>query len=239
MKTAICYILSFLLLLSPASTIKTTAYTIYIPEEPTSVIIYYNCGHQLYHITDKEPRYPYSFQEGIADIIFENNPHSIIVVTHQQNKQLTTKIDELIEQYQIKDIIISGWSAGGNHAIKTATALAADDRDIQLLLIDCNHTDNLQEKEFQILKEYNIPIHYTSNVMGAAKNKKLRNIIKAELPITFYQLSIPEDYSGSNHMYCRDCAVSYDLYGYILGTAPLNENYKLGYFNYTTHENIF
>jgi len=45
MKTAICYILSFLLLLSPASTIKTTAYTIYIPEEPTSVIIYYNCGH--------------------------------------------------------------------------------------------------------------------------------------------------------------------------------------------------
>jgi len=40
-------------------------------------------------------------------------------------------------------------------------------------------------------------------------------------------------------MYCRDCAVSYDLYGYILGTAPLNENYKLGYFNYTTHENIF
>lgn len=239
MKTAICYILSFLLLLSPASTVKTTAYTIYVPEEPINVIIYYNCGHQLCHITDKEPRYPYSFQEGIADIIFENNPHSIIVVTHQYNKTLTNKIDELINQYEIKNIIISGWSAGGNHAIKTATILASDKRNIQLLLIDCNHTDLLKESQFQTLKKYNIPIHYTSNVMSKAKNKKLRNIIKAELPITFYQLNIPDDFSGSNHIYCRDCAISYDLYGYILGTTPLNSNYKLGYFDYTSHENIF
>jgi len=33
-------------------------------------------------MTDKKPRYVYSFQEGIADIIFENNPHAIVVVTH-------------------------------------------------------------------------------------------------------------------------------------------------------------
>jgi len=61
--------------------------------------------------------------------------------------------------------------------------------------------------------------------MGKAKNKVLRNIMKYEIPITFYQLDIPNEFNGSNHMYCRDCAVSYDLYGYILGTHDLNENY--------------
>ena len=94
-------------------------------------------------------------------------------------------------------------------------------------------------KYFKKLAKYNIPIHYTSNVMGYNKNKVLKNIIAAKLDITFYKLKIPKNYSGSNHIYCRNCAVNYDLYGYLLGAHKLNKHYKLGYYDYKKNKTIF
>lgn len=203
------------------------------------MIVYYNCSQPLYHLEDKKPRYAFSFLEGIADIIYNDNPNSIVIVTYYYNKNIAQKISNIADKYNIKNIIVSGWSAGGNHAIEAIQILANKDRNIQLLLMDCNHTNYLNEKYIETLAKYNIPIHYTSNVMGKAKNKVLRNIMKYQIPITFYQLQIEKDFSGSNHMHCRDCAVSYNLYGYILGTAELNENYRLGYYDYNLKENIF
>ena len=238
-KRLIACVLSIICLLTPTKTIKSNQYSIYIPEEPDSIIIYYNCNSVLPHSKTENPKRPFNFQEGIANKMFANNPNSITVVTYQYSKKLVNKIDELIEEYNLTDIIISGWSAGGNNAIQATAKLANNERNIYLLLIDCNDTNQLPMKYFNTLAKYNIPIHYTSNVMGYNKNKVLKNIMAAKLDITFYKLKIPKNYSGSHHIYCRNCAVNYDLYGYLLGAHELGEHYKLGYYDYKKHKSIF
>lgn len=238
-KRLIACVLSIICLLTPTKTIKSNQYTIYIPDDPDSVIIYYHCNSVLPHTDNEKPKHPFNFQESIANKILTNNQNSITIVTYEYSEKLVQKVDKLIEEYDLTDVIISGWSAGGNNAVRAAATLANDKRNIQLLLIDCNHTNQLPMKYFNTLAKYNIPIHYTSNIMGYNKNKVLKNIMAAKLDITFYKLKIPKNYSGSNHMYCRNCAVNYDLYGYLLGAHELGEHYKLGYYDYKKHKSIF
>jgi len=53
-----------------------------------------------------------------------------VVVTYQYSTKLVNKIDKLIDEYNIKDIVISGWSAGGNNAVQAAATLANEERNI-------------------------------------------------------------------------------------------------------------
>ena len=232
MNKLIAFVLSLTLILTPSNIIKKHQYTIYIPDNPDSVIIYYHCNSTLQHTDDKKLKHPFNFQEGILELIATNNSNSIVVVTYQYSTKLVDEVDKIIKKYKIKDIVISGWSAGGNNAIRAATTLANKDRNVQLLLIDCNHTNQLEMKYIKALKKNNIEINYTSNLINWNKNKVLRNIMSQKIPIHYYKLTLPKDFSGSRHIYCRNCAVNYNLYGYLLGEIKLNKNYKYGYYDY-------
>ena len=187
----------------------------------------------LPHTNEEHPKHPFNFQESIANKILKQNSDSIVIVTYKYSQKLIEKIDKLINEYNIKDIIISGWSAGGNNAVRAAATLANQNRYIQLLLIDCNHTVQESLKYFKTLKKNNIEIHYTSNVAGYSKYKVLKNITDEKIPIHYYKLKIPKDFSGSRHIYCRNCAINYNLYGYLLGAIKLNKNYIYGYYDYS------
>lgn len=239
MKTILIYILCISCLLAPATTIKEPQYTIYIPNDPDSIIFYYNSNGTLPHIKNQTPRNLFNFQEGIADKLLKNNKNSIIIVTYQYSSKLIKEVDKLIKKYDLTDVIISGWSAGGNNAVKAAVELANNKRNIQLLLIDANDTDQLGMGYFKTLAKYNIPIHYTSNLLSQNKMKVLKKIRNAKLDIFFYKLKIPKDFSGSNHIYCRNCAVNYDLYGYLLGAHDIGKHYKVGYYSYKKNKPIF
>ena len=238
-KRLIACVLSIIYLLTPTKIIKSNQYTIYIPEEPDSIIIYYNSNGTLPHSKTEDPKHPFNFQEGIADKLLKNNKNSIIIVTYQYSPKLVKKVDKLIKEYDLRDVIISGWSAGGNNAVKAAAELANNKRNIQLLLIDANDTNQLSMRYFKTLAKYNIPIHYTSNLLSQNKMKVLKKIREAKLDIFFYKLKIPKDFSGSNHIYCRNCAVNYDLYGYLLGAHGIGKHYKVGYYSYKKNKPIF
>lgn len=239
MNKVISFLLCALLLFTPAAQqIQGNTYTILIPENPTNIIVYYHTNKILYH-TDEEPKHPFNYLEGIGNILLEDNPNSIVVVTYYYNKKLVNLIDNLINEYNIENIIISGWSIGGNNAIYAAAALASENRHIQLLLIDSNNTNEIADKYFNKLKEYNVIVNFTSNVTGQSKYKVLRNAIKSEIPIIYLALNIPPNFNGSNHTYCKDCAILYNLYGFLLGNIDLNENYTLGYYNYIEKEMKF
>lgn len=231
MNKLIALFLSLSLFLTPAKTIKAHQYTIYIPKNPLNIIVYYHCNGTLPHANEKSKR-PFNFQEGIAQLIFKQNPDSIVVVTYQYSEKLVKQIDKLAKKYNIKDIVISGWSAGGNNAIRAAATLTNKDRYVQLLLVDCNDTNQVPMKYIRTLKKAGIEINYTSNLINRNKNKVLSNIRSEKIPIHYYKLKIPEDYSGSRHIYCRNCSINYNLYGYLLGDIELNKHYKYGYFDY-------
>ena len=238
-KTFITCMLCLTCLLSPLKTIKETQYTIYIPKNPTSILVYYHCNSQLSHEESKKFKHPFSFQEGIANKIFTKNPDSIVIVTYQYSSKLVKEIDKLMKKYDLTDLIISGWSAGGNNAVRAAAELANDKYNIQLLLIDCNDTDQLKQRLFNTLAKHNVIVHYTSNLLSKNKMKVLKKIRAAELEIYFYKLKIPKNFSGSNHIYCRNCAVNYDLYGYLLGAHSIGKHYKVGYYSYKKNKPIF
>lgn len=219
--------------------VKDHQYTILIPKNPISLIIYYHCNSVLPHVDGKTPKHAFNFQETLAKLIFDQNQDAIVVVTYQYSTKLVNKIDKLIDEYNIKDIVISGWSAGGNNAVQAAATLANEERNIQLLLIDCNHTKQVPKKYFKTLKKNNIEIHFTSNVTGRIKYKVLQNITDQKIPIHYYKLKLPKNFSGSHHIYCRNCAVNYNLYGYLLGTIELNKHYTYGYYDYSAKDVIF
>lgn len=128
MNKLIALILSINLLLSPTKTFKQDRYTIYIPKEPNSIIIYYHSNGTLPHDDPQNPKRPFNSQEGIANLIYKKNSTSIVVVTYQYSEKLVKKVDKLIKQYNLKDVVISGWSAGGNNAIRASATLANKDR---------------------------------------------------------------------------------------------------------------
>lgn len=90
----------------------------------------------------------------------------------------------------------------------------------------------MPRKYIKALKKNNIEINYTSNLINFNKNKVLKNIMSEKIPIHYYKLKVPKDFTGSRHIYCRNCAVNYNFYGYLLGTVELNKHYKYGYYNY-------
>ena len=224
--------LSFLFI---PKTIKEDQYTIYIPNNPTSMIIYYHSNMVLYHSKGRKPRTFYNFQEDYIKSLSEQNPNSIVIVTYYYNQELVEYIEEIIKEYNISNIIVSGWSAGGNSAIYAAAQLSKLDINTQLLLIDCNHTNEVDLKYIKQLANNEVTIAYISNIISPAKNKKISNIISYKIPISYFKIEIPEGYIGSNHMYCRNSTMDFNLYGYLLG-GPLNENYEQGYYNYSLQQ---
>lgn len=239
-KSIITYLLCISLLAAPSSKqMKDNQYTILTPENPISLIIYYHCNSILPHTNQKNPKYPFNWQESIAKMILDNNQDAIVVVTYEYSSKLVKKVNKLIDKYNIKDIIISGWSAGGNNAIRAAATLANQDRQIQLLLVDCNHTNQVDIKYIKALKKNNIEINYASNIISWNKNKVLKNIMSQKIPIHYYKLKIPKNFSGSHHIYNRNCSIKYNLYGYLLGAIELNKHYKYGYYDYLKKSIVF
>ena len=64
MKKIIIYLLCLVMVLAlPGATMieAETDYTVLIPEDPTSLIIYYHCGKVLFHSNGRESKTLYNF----------------------------------------------------------------------------------------------------------------------------------------------------------------------------------
>ena len=233
-KTIIICVVCITLLLQPGSMMIKPDAVMYTPEDPNSLIVYCHPNNKLVHTESANPKRPLNTYEGIVQLISEDNPGAAVLVTWTYSKSLVSKLDALIDDNNIEEIIISGWSAGGNLAVRMAAALAKQGRHIKLLFLDCNHTTQLADKYFKTLAKYDTTLYYACHVMGKSKDRVLRKIMAQKIPIVYYKLTIPKNFSGSQHIYCRDSAIKFNLYGYLLGTVDLNKNYKEYHYDYSS-----
>ena len=171
------------------------------------------------HSKGKKGKTLYNFQEEVAQAIYDGNPDTIAVAA-VYNRDLPSFLNELINVYSIETVVVSGWSLGGNDAVRLATEL----RNVKsLILIDSNHTNQLNQRYFDFLR--GTKLYYISNEYSAAKLKHMTKIF-AVTEHEYLKLAIPKGFGGSYHRYCRDSTLDNNVYGYALG-GPLYGSYEV------------
>ena len=201
-----------------------TNYTIYIPEHPKKIAIYIHARMDFPHSKGRKGRTLYNFQEEVAEGIFKSNTDTIAVAA-KYYKGLASVVLKEIMTYDITDVIVSGWSLGGNDALTLADEIYKQLKlSPKLLLIDSNHTNQISDKAFKDLKDS--PVYYISNTVSKAKSSHISKVTKNGMLKEYLQLVIPATFKGSNHRYCRDSTISDNLYGYLFG-GILMPNYKV------------
>lgn len=191
-------------------TLSGSNYTIYIPDRPERAVIYLNAHIAFPSSNGRQSRTKYNYREEVADAIY-NEQTAVVVGLY--NKKLLELSLQLVIGYSIQNVIVSGWSAGGNDALTIASYLNGLVRDLRVLLIDSNHTNNVSNGVFNKLK--GVPISDVSNNLNKVKIKKLQKVIDNRLFDEYLLLTIPKGFKGSNHRYCRDSTMENRLYDYI------------------------
>ena len=208
-----------------------TDYTIYVPENADRMAIYCHAWGQFPHTKGKPPRSPYNFQENIVDGIQLKNPTAVAVAMRRYNNKLIDLLYGIIKEKGIKELIISGWSMGGSDALTLAAKLYLKvDVKLSLILIDANYTNDIAADVF--LKLRGVRTVYISNTFIPAKVKKISKLMSYKLPLEYMILSIPKDYKGSNHMFCRNSTIDNDMYGYVFGNHGYADCYRRAVYDY-------
>ena len=197
-----------------------TNYTVYIPVRPRRMAVYLNPPAMYFpHSNGKKGKTLYNYQEEVAHEIYTENEGTIAVAAIY-NRDLPKFLNELINLYDIPEVVVAGWSLGGNDAVKASTEI----RNVTtLILIDANHTNNMAQKYVDFLR--GTKLLYISDVYSPAKLKKVTKAF-AVMPHKFLKLTIPKSFSGSNHRYCRDSMLNCNVFGYAFG-GPLYGSYEV------------
>ena len=197
-------------------------YTMYIPDHPTRMVIYFNAHIAFPTSNGRKSRTKYNFREEVCDAIYDEKT---IVFAGLYSKKILEIIIQNTISYSIEETIVSGWSVGGNDAITVAASLVNKVPMIKVLLIDSNHTNNITDGVFKKLKS--IEISNVSNNLNKTKIKKLEKVLNTGLFKDYLLLSLPKDFKGSHHRYCRDSTLNNHLYNYVFG-GPLDQSkYKV------------
>ena len=201
-----------------------TNYTIYIPEHPKRMAVYIHARMDFPHSKGRKGKTLYNFQEEVAGGIFKPNADTIVVAARYY-KGLVPIVIKQIMAYDITNVIVSGWSLGGNDAITLTHEIYKQLKLIpKLFLIDSNHTNQFADKVFKDLKD--MKVYYVSNTLSKAKSSHISKILNNGLLKEYLLLAIPHTFKGSNHRYCRDSAITDNLYGYLFG-GILMPNYQI------------
>lgn len=201
-----------------------TNYTIYIPEHPKRMAVYIHARMDFPHSKGRKGKTLYNFQEEVAGGIFKPNADTIVVAARYY-KGLVPIVIKQIMTYDITNVIVSGWSLGGNDAITLTHEIYKQLKLIpKLFLIDSNHTNQFADKVFKDLK--GMKVYYVSNTLSKAKSSHISKILNNGLLKEYLLLVIPHTFKGSNHRYCRDSSITDNVYGYIFG-GILMPNYQV------------
>jgi len=193
-------------------------YTVYVPVLPKRMAVYLNPPAMAFpHSNGKKGKTLYNYQEEVAQAILDGTPDTIAVAAIY-NRDLPRFLNELIRLYNITEVVVAGWSLGGNDAVRAATEILNVKT---LMLIDANHTNNLGTRYFNALR--GTKLIYISDVYTPAKLKHMTKIF-AVTDHQFLQLKIPKGFSGSNHRYCRDSTLDNNVFRYAFG-GVLNGDY--------------
>lgn len=219
--------------------------TCIVPEDADTVdsMIIFFMDHSPYLVSKgKKANTLFNFADDIAKVIAADNPTSI-VISGRWSKTFHTFAADYIQKYHISDVTIMGWSVGGNDVIKTAAGFieAFEELVPNILLIDCNHTDELKDGLFKSIKERGSSVWYFSTHISNSKNEKLTKIRKYEIPLNYIRFSVPDDFTGSKHIACRNAALLFNIAGWIRNGADgfLPDCLALGYFDFDSDEIVF
>lgn len=201
-------------------------YTIYIPDRPERAVIYLNAHIAFPSSNGRTSRTKYNYREEVANDIY--NEYTA-VVAGLYSKKLLELILQLIIGYGIQNVVISGWSVGGNDALTVASYLNGVIKNLKVLLIDSNHTNNLSNDIFKKLS--GVKVYDVSNNLNKVKIKKLQKVIDNGIFHEYLLLTIPKGFKGSNHRYCRDSTIENHLYDYIFEGVLDHSQYSVWYWD--------
>lgn len=198
---------------------------VYIPDHPKRMVIYLHAHGDFPAANGRKPKTKYNFREEIAEAIYDENT---IAFAAKFGNGITAKAKEIIDKYDISNVIVSGWSMGGTDAVNMASYLVGLKLDLKVLLIDANYTNTIRDAVYKKLK--GIPVYFLSNFISKAKTKHIEKVINHGLLKEYIKICIPATYKGSKHRYCRDSTMTNNLYNYIFG-GELKGKYKIAHWN--------
>lgn len=181
-------------------------------------LIYFHSNDALPKANGRKGKTKYNFYEDIVEQMQIANPDALVFVG-KNSASYQNEIIKGIKKNGVDEVVVSGWSDGGNYAVNMTAKLYEQfpNLKIHLLLIDSNHTDNCATKVWDTLDKHNQSIDYLSNLISKEKNRKLVKIMKYKLPINYLRLKVPATIRVSKHRYCRDSALEDNVYGYLIG----------------------
>ncbi len=235
---------------------KSNSYTISVPNDyhggEVNVIIYSDAakdnsiktrGQSKYYSTDTTGKL--NAQEDFLDAITANNPDTIVVSTYfgVSNKDVGEMLD-VLESLEVdpNKVVVSGWSAGGNEALTITNEIITNHQSLgtpEVLLIDSNHTNQLNGQVMQNLKENDVKCTLITSLGEKTIEDKLSKLIDNNVDLDVINVDFTSN--GSYHMERRNIAVYDDVFGYLLGTRDepssdyANVNYTFQSYDYDTN----
>ena len=231
---------------------KPQSYTISVPEDfhggETNLIIFSEAaksntirtrGKQDYYNTNTQGIL--NAQEDILDAITANNEGSIVATTYfgvsnsDVNEML--RVVESIEA-DPSNIIISGWSAGGNEALTITDELLNNHSNLgtpQVFLVDSNHTNQINNKIFQNIKENGVKCTLLTSESEKTIEDKLSKLISNNIDLDL--ISVNFNPNGSEHLERKRIAIFNDVFGYLINSDDLpSSSYANTKYTYQTYD---
>lgn len=225
---------------------KENTYTIGIPEnyygQSMNTIIFFDMeiinrlstlGEERYNLHQYEDG-TCIFQEDMVDLIMNQNPDTLVVVSHfgvgnNNANEILSILDSIGANSE--HTIVSGFSAGGNMAIETTEEIVKNHNNLgnpEVLLIDCNHTTQIQSS-IDFLGKHKIKCTLLHQLNDLYLRRNYEHIINSGMDFAVINL-LPDWLAPykSQHLAKKDLAINCNYFGYILGNtpAPLDYDYS-------------
>ncbi len=185
-------------------------------------------------------------QEDIADTIMNQNPNTIVAVSHFKAsdgdvKEMLNVMDKI--GVNSGHTVVSGFSAGGNKALTATEEILKNHKNLgnpELFLIDCNQTNQVSSSTISYLGANNVKCTLFHQLNNNYLKKNYNHLYNSGIDMSVVNLSSDWSVSDSNHLAKKRIAVNDNFFGYMLGNTnlPTNNYYGVGNYSYLHYDKL-